>query len=92
MKKRLTILAISLSITIISVVVSLIKVSAENKTLMILKEENGVVTLYKGNKIIRTYDEIVISVLPKNDREALFNGIVIENDEQLNAIIEDYDG
>jgi len=59
---------------------------------MILKEKNGTVVLYKGKNIIKTYDEIVISVLPKRDQEALNSGIIIRNQEQLNAIIEDYDG
>lgn len=92
MKKRLLILAIALTITIASVIVSFIKVSANNSPPLILKEKNGTVALYKGNKIIRIYDEIVISVLPKSDQEALYSGIIIKNEEQLNAIIEDYDG
>jgi hypothetical protein len=59
---------------------------------LVLKEKDGIVVLYKGKNIIKTYDEIVISVLPKRDQEALYNGIIIENKEELNAIIEDYDG
>ncbi len=92
MKKRLLILLVSLSITIAAVIFSYIKVSANNNAPMILKERNGKVTLYKGNQIIKIYDEIVISVLPKIDQEALNSGIIIKNEEQLDAIIEDYDG
>ncbi|MBE6740655.1 MAG: hypothetical protein E7565_10135 [Ruminococcaceae bacterium] len=92
MKKRLLILAITVSITIITVIFSFIKVSAGYSSPMILKEKNGTVVLYKGKNIIKTYDEIVISVLPKRDQEALNSGIIIRNQEQLNAIIEDYDG
>ncbi len=93
MKKRLLILVISLTITIVSVIFSFTKVSAKsNSAPMILRERNGTVALYRGTKIIKIYDEIVISVLPKIDQEALYSGIIIKNEEQLNAIIEDYDG
>ena len=92
MKKRLLILAITASITIITVIFSFIKVSAGYSSHLVLKEKDGTVVLYKGKNIIKTYDEIVISVLPKRDQEALNSGIIIRNQEQLNAIIEDYDG
>lgn len=92
MKKRLLILSVSLLITIIIVIFSFIKVSAKSNTSLLLKELNGTVALYKGNKIIKIYDEIVVSVLPKNDQEALKSGIIIKNEEQLMSIIEDYDG
>lgn len=92
MKKRLLILLVSLTITITTVIFSYIKVSARNSAPMILKERNGKVALYKGNQIIKIYDEIVISVLPKIDQEALYSGIIIKNEKQLDAIIEDYDG
>ena len=92
MKKKLFILVITLTITIVTVIFSFIKVSASSNAPLILKERNGTVALYKGNKIVKIYDEIVISVLPKSDQEALYSGIIIKNEEQLNAIIEDYDG
>ncbi len=92
MKKRVLILLITLTITIATAILSFIKVSANNSAPLILKEKNGSVVLYKGNKIIKIYDEIVISVLPKNDQEALYSGIIIKNEEELNSIIEDYDG
>jgi hypothetical protein len=92
MKKRLLILILSLTITIAAVIFSYLKVSAKNSAPMILKERNGTIALYKGNKIVKIYDEIVISVLPKNDQEALYSGIIIKNEDHLNSIIEDYDG
>ena len=71
MKKRLFILILSLTITIAAIIFSYLKVSAKNNAPMILKERNGTIALYKGNKIVKIYDEIVISVLPKKDQEAL---------------------
>ena len=94
MKSKLLILAVVLSITVLVVIASFISVMAnENeKNAVILREHNNSVTLFRGKEIIKIYDEIVISVLPERDRKLLEMGIVIESDEQLNSIIEDYDG
>lgn len=93
MKKRLTVLAAAVTLAIFSVIFSFISVAANNQNApLILREYNGCAALYKGNEIIEIYDEIVISVLPQADKEMLASGIVIKNEEQLNSIIEDYDG
>ena len=94
MKKRLIIVFSAVFITLFSVIASYISVFANNKDNMdmVLREYNGSVALYKGNEIIEIYDEIVIGVLPDTDRKLLKEGIVIENEEQLSRIIEDYDG
>ncbi len=94
MKNKLLILAVVICLTVLVVLASFISVMAnENEEkAVILKEHNGSVALFRGKEIIKLYDEIVISVLPESDRELLKNGIVIESEEQLNSIIEDYDG
>lgn len=94
MKIRLTAAIALIIITLlISTVLFSVTANTDNSDAqLILKENNGYATLFKGNEIITVYDEIVISVLPKSDREQLKNGIVIKSEEQLNSIIEDYDG
>lgn len=94
MKNRLVILTVVLTLTVLVVITSFISVLAnENeRNTVILREYNNSAALFRGKEIIKTYDEIVISVLPESDRKLLEMGIVIESEEQLNSIIEDYDG
>ncbi|MBE6729730.1 MAG: hypothetical protein E7568_05815 [Ruminococcaceae bacterium] len=94
MKVKFIILGISTLITLIIVVSSFLMITAlkEKEDPLILKEENGIIVLKKGEDTVTIYDGIVIDVLPRPDREALKNGIIINNQEQLQSIIEDYDG
>lgn len=95
MKKRLVILSVIVFLSIFSILV-LILTGSNQKTVeeefLILKEIQGKVVLKKGEKIIKTYEQIVVSVLPKDDQNLLKEGIIIENEEHLMSIIEDYDG
>ena len=94
MSKRTIILAISVTLTLSVIIASFLIVNAVNKVNnpLVLIAENGVVELKKGNKTITVYDNIMLDVLPPSDREKLVHGIIIENEEQLYSIIEDYDG
>lgn len=95
MKNRLSIVIGTLCMTVFVIIASVISVFADNKKEendLILKEYNGSVALFQNDEIKEIYDEIVISVLPDSDKEILKSGIVIESEEQLASIIEDYDG
>lgn len=94
MKRKFLILAVVLTLTLLVVIASFINVIAKEneKNAIILREYNNSVALFRGKEIIKIYDEIVISVLPESDRKLLKMGIVIDSEEQLNSIIEDYDG
>ncbi|MBR2043314.1 MAG: BofC C-terminal domain-containing protein [Clostridia bacterium] len=94
MNKKLTAILCVLLITSAVVTASLAAAfqNREKDNSLLLKEHNGAVTLFKGNEIVKVYDTIVISVLPSSDQNRLRNGIKIEDEEQLSAIIEDYDG
>ncbi len=94
MKNRISIIISVICMTLFTVLASFTKVFAGYKKddTLILKEYNGSIALIKGGEIIKYYNEIVISVLPEADREMLYYGIEIENEEQLQNFIEDYDG
>ena len=62
------------------------------KTSYTLKEYNGTVALFKGDRIITVYDGVVLSTLPYTDRQMFSSGITIENPDEAQGIIENYDG
>ncbi len=63
-----------------------------NKHSYILKTVNGTVGLYDNNELIRIYENIVISNLPLMDIDNLNTGIKLDSIEDVNKIIEDFDG
>lgn len=56
-----------------------------------VKEYKGCIAVFKkgSEKPLRT-TEISVKTLPEADQKILKNGIVAENNEQLNSILEDY--
>lgn len=94
MKRKLLILAIAITITLTVIIACLLIINAISKgeKPLVLIAEDGRVLLKRGKETITVYDNIIIDVLPPADREALIKGIIIENEEQLYSIIEDYDG
>ena len=58
----------------------------------VLKEHNNTAALFKGDELIATFEGVVVSSLPSGDRKRLRDGIPLENPEDAQAIIEDYDG
>ena len=84
-------------ITVTLLLTSLLLVIAyrsENATVSsyTLKERNGTVALYKGENLLTVYDGVVLSSLPIEDRVRFSEGISVENPEEADSIIEDYDG
>ncbi len=56
-----------------------------------LKEIDGSIALFHGDKKLKTYSQIVLDVLPEYDQNLLKKGIKITSTDQLNSIIEDYE-
>ncbi len=57
-----------------------------------LKEHNGVVALFKGDKVLLVYEDIVLSTFPSADRQKFFEGITVTSPDDAEKIIEDFDG
>ena len=94
MNKKLIIVALILTVTLAVIIASVLVInhSKDNYSNPILKEDGGQVKLFRNGNVVAIYDDIVIDILPPNDREALKKGIEIKNEEELLSIIEDYDG
>ncbi len=58
----------------------------------ILKSYKNTVALYTNGKFVKSYDNIVLNTLPQIDINSLNNGITVENDEEIDKILQDYDG
>ena len=65
--------------------------SSINNNLLLKAYENAV-ALYDGENIKEVYYDIVLDALPLKDKTLLKSGIPIESNEQLNSLLEDYDG
>ncbi len=63
-----------------------------NKHSYVLKTVNGTVGLYQDNELVRLYENIVVATLPLMDRDNLNTGIKLDSLNDLNRIIEDFDG
>lgn len=94
MNRKLILTALIITVTLAVIIASILVInySRENNSNPILKEDGGQVKLFRNGNVIAIYDDIVIDILPKKDREALKKGIEIKNEEELLSIIEDYDG
>lgn len=57
-----------------------------------LKAYENTVALYKNEKIEEIYEDIVLNALPIKDQNMLKQGILINNDEELLELLEDFDG
>ncbi len=62
------------------------------KDTFLLISENETVKLYQGEILLKTYENIVPSVLPAIDRDNLKSGIILESYEDVLSLIEDFDG
>ncbi|MEE0946493.1 MAG: BofC C-terminal domain-containing protein [Acutalibacteraceae bacterium] len=91
-KSIISLLVITLTLSVALASILFIHHSQRENNYLVLCEEDGTVMLKQGDKIINIYDDIVLDVLPNEDREALDEGIIINSEEQLLSIIEDYDG
>ena len=68
------------------------KVESNKEQIYMLKNIDGLVTLYEGEKVIAKYDDIVVGNLPVGDRTALTQGIEFETFQEAQSALEDYDG
>lgn len=82
----------SLSITLSFIIAAIIFVFCykKSKEPYYLKSFENNVALYKGNRIVEIYDDININILTDYDRFLLRNGIIVENIEKVDEILEDY--
>ena len=91
-KERILVITVILTLLImIACYASIIINNKHSKENLVLKTNNGTVTLYKGDRIIEIYEDINVNNLTDYDRKLLKKGIIINNDSELLAILEDYD-
>ncbi len=69
------------------------EIRENNTKVYTLKDYNGQLALFINNNDIpaETYN-IFTKSLPKTDAEALINGIIAKNEEELNKMLEEYLG
>lgn len=58
----------------------------------ILAAYRNTVALFKNGEIVEVYDDVVLSSLPKIDRDMFSKGIEITDTDQVSSLLEDYDG
>lgn len=90
-KTALVIILITLIVTSLLIIIAYRTEKTVPET-YILRDYNGTVALYKNEKIIEVYNGIVIANLPLEDQKRFRDGIEIENPQNAEEIIEDYDG
>lgn len=57
-----------------------------------LKSYKNTVALYRGEEIIKIYNNIVLNTLPKKDIQNFNSGIPVATETQAEAYLEDFDG
>ncbi len=97
MKKRLMILIfiVALSIALVVTINSFtakIKQQAEASLPFVLKEYQGSVAVYKGDKVLEIFRTVNYNSLPEYDRNQLKDGMVFQNMNEIYSVIEDFDG
>ncbi len=58
----------------------------------LLKAYGNAVALYENGELVEVYRDVVLSNLPLTDRTLLNEGIQADSMEQINQLLEDYDG
>lgn len=59
----------------------------------VVREYNGKIGIFQQkNNVLQETLNVRVSDLPILDRQRLLSGIVVQDDEQLSQIIEDFDG
>ena len=59
---------------------------------MILRSYNNTVALYENGVRTKIFNEIVLNNLPDTDISDLKKGIIIDDNDELLKILEDFDG
>ncbi len=58
----------------------------------ILKSYKNCIALYKNGELLEVYNDIVLNTLPSKDIQSFNKGIRVNSKEEINKILEDYDG
>ena len=73
--------------------IALISVSVkEQNNEVILRSYNNTVALYENGVRTKIFNEIVLNNLPDTDISDLKKGIIIDDNDELLKILEDFDG
>lgn len=88
----IAVIIFTLTLTTILILIAYRNESENNISSYTLKEYNGAVALFKGDEVINVYDGVILSTLPRSDRQMFTNGITIKSPDEAQNIIEDYDG
>lgn len=99
LKKAILYLSIPLALLMLALSLALIFGSGHGNatsptTAYTLRDDGGYPALFQSGKSLplRTYPSIYTHLLPAQDAEALQNGILVENEEELRRLIEDLGG
>ncbi len=88
--KKIIIFALILTLAAIISAIIIVYAFKKNNEPYYLKSLNNNVALYKGKVLVEVYDDINTNNLTDYDRYLLRNGIVVENIENIDEILEDY--
>ena len=83
---------IIVALILLITVFSLLSVFKNEEKEMVLKSYKNTVALYENGVKKEIFGEIVLNTLPEKDITQLKKGIIIENYDELNRILEDFDG
>ena len=64
----------------------------QSDSALYLKSYQNTVALYEGDTVKEIFSDVVLNALPIKDRNSLNSGILIESEEQLYSLLEDFDG
>ncbi len=97
MKRRLIILVVvvALSITAVLAINSFtgkLKLMAEATLPYVLREYQGSVAVYKGDKVLEIFRTVNYNSLPEYDKNQLKNGMIFKDMNEIYSVIEDFDG
>ncbi len=56
-----------------------------------LKAYKNCIALYKDDRLLKIYDDIVLNTLPPKDIQSFNKGVLVSSKEQIAKILEDYD-
>ena len=64
---------------------------AERNSKYVLSEYEGRIALFEnGDEIPKEIYDVMVSALPQEDAERIIQGIIVENESDLQSLIEDY--
>ncbi len=97
LKTRLIVLVIAVIISIASIAAinsyaGKLEQNAADLQPLILREYQGSVAVYKGDRVLEIFRTVEFNALPEYDKNQLKNGIAFENMEEVYSVIEDFDG